>query len=230
MKILIIDDDLLNCDTIKDILESLGYYVEYESQSSKVIEKITKKQFNFILLDYKMSGLNGIELFQKIKKINPKIYVILMTSYPSKDLEKKAHQLGIYGVISKPIDIERLLFIIKKFNHGISICFTNDDSKIISNIKYNVNFDNNKIEFAQNFNKTLYLVEEKQIDLLCIDVNILGLNPIKKLEMIKNLNKSIVIIITYNQMDEIADIFKKVLKKYLCLKEWLSALSARFLV
>lgn len=123
-RIIIVDDDIGMSETIKDILDELGYDVNVANDGYKAIEMIKKKFYNVVLMDIKMPGINGVETFKKIKEISSSERVIMMTAYSVEDLIKEALNEGAYGVIHKPFDINEVIELIensrREFNNNSS--------------------------------------------------------------------------------------------------------------
>lgn len=109
--ILIIDDDVELCEEIAETLQDEGYPVEYISDPDQGQNLINRKAFDIVIIDYKMPGLNGIELLKKIKEKNPQTKVFIATGRPFIDKlleEQKASHL-VSGVVNKPFNTDTLL-------------------------------------------------------------------------------------------------------------------------
>ena len=111
--ILVVDDDLGTCQTLSDILEAKGYQVDTAADGFQAIEKVKQSSFDVIIIDIIMPGLNGVETYKVIKEVNPKVKAIMITAYAVEDLISQAYKEGAYQVMSKPLEIERLLQSIK---------------------------------------------------------------------------------------------------------------------
>lgn len=113
VSILVVDDNLPVIKTLKDILEAKSYRVFTASTGNEVL-KIMKKEFiNILLTDIKMPDMNGVELYQKLQKINKRPATILMTAYAADDIIKEGLDIGIKTVLTKPLDIDLLLNLIE---------------------------------------------------------------------------------------------------------------------
>ncbi|MHA1379003.1 MAG: response regulator [Candidatus Helarchaeota archaeon] len=112
-KIIVIDDDDGITETLKYILEKFGYTVSVANSGFEAIEMIKKFRHNVALLDFMMPGINGIETFKEIKKINPSINVIMMTAYSLDDFLKEAKKEGVIAVLQKPFNINNVIELIK---------------------------------------------------------------------------------------------------------------------
>lgn len=113
-KILIIDDDL-------DFLKALEYRLTEKkidviavASGYDAIEVLNDEYFDLILLDLRMPGMNGAETFQRIKQIDCKPFVIIMTAYSEYEQEETVKKLNPFGFIKKPFDLNDLMPYIKK--------------------------------------------------------------------------------------------------------------------
>lgn len=110
-KILIIDDDQDLCEEISEILQDAGYETHLEFDGLEGQKKIEKMNYDVILLDYRMSGLDGIEILKYLKMKNIKTPVIISSGRPliEKTLENEDLIDFVKGFFQKPFDINILL-------------------------------------------------------------------------------------------------------------------------
>ena len=113
-RILIVEDESVTRETLGKILKEEGYDVITTEDGFKAIEKVNEVPFNFVLMDIKLPGMNGVEALKVIKKINPAIKVVMITAYPVQGLIKEALQEGAYTCIYKPFEVQDILNIINK--------------------------------------------------------------------------------------------------------------------
>lgn len=114
-KILVVDDDQSILSIFEYILQEAGYVTEIATDGYEALEKIkTIPDIDLLFMDVKMPGMSGIETFKEIQKIKPRLLVVMMTGYSVDELLKEAFELGAYGVIYKPFDMEEVLSIIEK--------------------------------------------------------------------------------------------------------------------
>jgi len=93
-------------------LEDEGYNVLLAEDGYQAIEAAKQTSFALAFMDIKMPGINGVQTFREIKKINPQAAVIMMTAYSVEDLVREALEEGAYAVVYKPFDVENILSII----------------------------------------------------------------------------------------------------------------------
>ena len=113
-KILIVDDDTILLETAKDALESMGAAAEVSASSEEAYEKAVRRHgegrdYDVIILDWKMPGTDGVELARKIRKTaGIDVPILLISAYDWSDMEETAREAGANGFISKPLFRSRL--------------------------------------------------------------------------------------------------------------------------
>ena len=112
--ILLVDDQ----DTIRFFLEKTLTQEGYESVTAKTggeaIEAARRIMPDLVLLDLKLPDMDGLEVLQKIKEIFPEICVVMITAFGDIETAVKAMKAGAYDFVSKPINLDQLLMVIRK--------------------------------------------------------------------------------------------------------------------
>ncbi len=113
-KILIIDDDI-------DFLKALEYRLSKKKidvvavgSGHDAIKALEEDYFDLILLDLRMPGMNGVETFKNIKRIEGQPFVVIMTAYSEDEQMETLKKLKPLGFIKKPFDLDDLMPYIKK--------------------------------------------------------------------------------------------------------------------
>jgi len=107
-KILVVDDEVMVCDLLKDFLILKGYEVFTASDGYIAINKVKKLSPHLVLLDIVMPGISGVEVLKDIKKLNPKTGVIMITAVPDQGIITESIDLGAYDYIRKPMDLKHV--------------------------------------------------------------------------------------------------------------------------
>jgi CheY-like chemotaxis protein len=117
-RILIVDDDEDTRQNLSDILTEIGYETETACDGQIALEKVGRDdprgdcRFDLCLLDFKMPGMDGVQLLEAIQSMNPKLRAIMITAYAGNDGVKRALEAGTWRVLKKPVDIVSLLGMI----------------------------------------------------------------------------------------------------------------------
>jgi YesN/AraC family two-component response regulator len=113
-RILIVDDDQVLRSEFMDTFEEYGVI---EAPDGEEALRILKKanEIDLVMLDVRMSGLNGIEVLNRIRKTSPGVRVVIFTGYGSKDVIVEALRGQADDYIEKPLDVEATREVIEKF-------------------------------------------------------------------------------------------------------------------
>jgi two-component system, NtrC family, nitrogen regulation response regulator NtrX len=112
-KILVVDDEELIRETLRDILEHEGYKVEEASDGFQAINLIKKNKFDVILCDIKMPKVDGMEVLEKSMEIAPDVPVIMISGHGTVETAIEAAKKGAFDFIAKPPDLNRMLITIR---------------------------------------------------------------------------------------------------------------------
>lgn len=81
VRILVVDDEEMVRDMLFDVLSQAGYTVKTAKDGNDAIAQIENEPFGIVITDLKMPGMSGLELLQRVQKINPDICVLIITAY-----------------------------------------------------------------------------------------------------------------------------------------------------
>ena len=108
-KILVVDDNEDVLALLKDYLQELKGHTLYTARNAEeAIQQYEAHRPSIVLLDILLPGVNGIEILGKIKRLDPKAHVIMISGVDNEDVAKSAMQKGAADFITKPLDLEYL--------------------------------------------------------------------------------------------------------------------------
>jgi DNA-binding NtrC family response regulator len=114
MKILVVDDEEGARELFDTILSDEGYDVTLAVNGNEALSRIKGTDYDLVVTDIKMPGMDGLQLLQEIRKTGAKIDVIMVTAYGEVESYLKAMSLGAAEYINKPIRIKELKRIVHK--------------------------------------------------------------------------------------------------------------------
>jgi len=114
LKILVVDDSATVRQTLADELTTLGYMVKTISVAEEALQLIKKDGFDIVFIDFKMPGISGLGVLDKIQKEDIDIIPIMMTAYESPATAVEAIEKGAYDYIIKPVKPGNLELIVKR--------------------------------------------------------------------------------------------------------------------
>jgi len=113
-KILIVDDDSQLRESFENLLREEGYEVFSAASGEDGCAALDKTVPDLVIMDVRLPGISGLEAFQRIRKVQPKLPVIVMTAFGTTDTAIEATKLGAFDYILKPFDIPEMIGIIEK--------------------------------------------------------------------------------------------------------------------
>ena len=113
-KILVVDDELIMRESLKDWLERDGHDVESAASGEDALETLKDTRFDILLVDIKMEGMSGLDVLRQVKEGDPDVAVIMITAYGSISTAIEAMKNGAQDYLLKPFDPNQLGMLIEK--------------------------------------------------------------------------------------------------------------------
>ena len=109
---LVIDDDENVREYFTRLLSSMDWEGVPVASGRLALEELRRKRFDLVFLDLAMRGMNGPGTFREIRKIDPDMYVVIITAYAESDLMQQALEIGPFAVMLKPVDPDDLRHLV----------------------------------------------------------------------------------------------------------------------
>jgi len=114
IKLLIVDDEKGITDSLKEFFEHRGFSVKTANSGEGALEVVKTDKPDIIFLDIRMRGMSGLDVLEKVKKMNNGIKVIMLTIHEEKEIADKAKELGADEYITKPFRVDYLEEVVIK--------------------------------------------------------------------------------------------------------------------
>jgi len=112
-RVLVVDDEKNQREIYTLILEDDGYKVTTAQSGEQALRFARENQFDLVLTDYKMTGMDGLTLLGELLKLDPSLIVVMMTAHGSVESVKEALRGGAFDYLEKPIDRDQLLKVVQ---------------------------------------------------------------------------------------------------------------------
>jgi DNA-binding response OmpR family regulator len=132
--ILVVDDDPDICRNVSDILTDLGYRADTATDGPAAIELVRRNAYNVALLDLKMPGMNGLEVYREIRRLRASTVALIVTAYASQATAEEALQAGAWRVVPKPVDFSRLLGLVNEALGQPLVLVVDDDPDLCATL------------------------------------------------------------------------------------------------
>jgi DNA-binding NtrC family response regulator len=108
MKILLVDDDEWIRDSLRIFFEAEGCHIVALETAEEAMEELDCQDYDIIITDYRLPGMDGVAFFRQIKKSHPDSIKILITAYKSDVVVNEAKKAGVQHLIAKPFTSETI--------------------------------------------------------------------------------------------------------------------------
>ena len=216
--ILVVDDIRSMRVTLGGILEDKGHNVVMVENGYQAIEAVKKTLFDVIFIDIKMPGINGVQTFREIKRIDRKAVVIMMTAYSVEDLLKEALEEGAYATVYKPFDVDKIIAIIEEVLHEKTLILVVDDKfSDRETLKTILEDKGYRVATAKDGTEAIEMVKSKHYDIIFLDVILPGMDGVETFERVKRIDPEVTVIMMTGYTEE--DLVRKAVSEgaYTCI-------------
>jgi DNA-binding NtrC family response regulator len=214
MSILIVDDDVSMSRSMAMVLKKKGYQVTVADSGPDAIGMVQKNPYDIIFMDIRMPGMNGVEAFEQIQKIRPDTVVMMMTAFAVEDLVRKALNEGAYGIIYKPLDIDKIIASIEEVNkkkEGMLIMVVDDDPGTTKSLRAILMMKGHRVGVAATGEEALSMAQGKDYDVIFIDMKLPTINGLQTYLALKKVHPGIIAVLITAYKEETAPLVERAL-------------------
>lgn len=179
--------------TLAAILAREGYEVPTAGTGEKALERCRTHSYALILMDVRMPGMGGVEVFRQIRRHQEGVRIILMSAYSVDDLKRQALDEGAIAFLSKPLDVPTVVRLIKD-TRDTAILVVGQDEPEASNIAQaltNQGYHATRVSLPHD---ALELIEQIRFDIVLIDATLPSMTGLDLYLAIKKITPSAVAI------------------------------------
>jgi DNA-binding NtrC family response regulator len=113
-RILILDDEPIDCKRLKPTFQKMGYEVETFTDSASALTRLRETTFNIVITDLKMEGADGMQVLMGAKESSAATHVIVITGFATLDTAKESYRKGAFDFVAKPFKLSDILDCVKR--------------------------------------------------------------------------------------------------------------------
>jgi DNA-binding NtrC family response regulator len=126
LNILVVEDGQSQREMLRDFLRKEGHTVGEAESGDKAIQRVRGGHYDLILLDYRMPGMNGMQVLHAVKRINPEIDIVIVTAEGTIDMAVDAMKAGALDYITKPVEFDELLLLVGRVSERRTLLKENE--------------------------------------------------------------------------------------------------------
>ena len=212
--VLIVDDDSNYVRATVDLLNEKGFDSIGVHSGHEAIDKVREMAFDVVLLDVRMPLMDGIETYRELKKISPQTALVFVTAYRADQLAKDALREGEYGLLYKPIDIDRVAEMIERARQGgLLIMVADDDPNTFEALKDHLETQGYVVGLARNYEEATGLASRRRFDVAFIDARLPDLNGLVLYLEMKRVNPNVVAVMMTGRTEQTKELVDEALEQ-----------------
>jgi DNA-binding NtrC family response regulator len=195
-RILVVDDDRQMVRTLCDILSLRGWQAVGKFSGEEAVEAVRDEDFGAVLMDIKMTGMNGVEALTAMKKARPSVRVFLMTAYSSSELIRRAVEEGALEVLSKPVPLPLLTARLEAvLSNGLPVLVIDDDGDYLAALASTLEEEGYEALRASSLEEALAVLERQHPVAAVLDLPLDHLEPKDVVLTIKRMSPAVTLIL-----------------------------------
>jgi DNA-binding NtrC family response regulator len=195
-RILVVDDEKQMVRTLCDILRVHGWEADGRFDGESGVEAVRDTAYDVVLMDIKMTGMNGVEALREMRALRPRIRVILMTAYASRELLEQAVVEGALEILSKPVPLPLLTGKLESaLTNGVPILVVDDDREYLSTLGDILTKKGYKALEAASLEEALRVLEKNEPVAAVLDLRLNHVEPSEVVLAIRRLSPAVALIL-----------------------------------
>jgi CheY-like chemotaxis protein len=170
--VLVVDDDADTRGNLHDILSDLGYHVETAADGPAALALVRARRFDVALLDFKMPGMNGLELYRAIKARRPETVAVIVSAYTDPATRAAAIEAGVSEVLPKPIDFPALLGLVESAVGQPLVLVVDDDPDLCDNLTDLLRGHGYRVAVAPDTRTAAERVRDRGVRVVLVDMRL----------------------------------------------------------
>jgi len=175
LRILAVDDERDAVENLREVLEHFGYVVHIATSGTEALNLAENNKYDVALLDFRMPGMNGLELASKLKVLLPSIVTILITAYLDVEQQKQVElTVPLQKVLGKPLNVGELSTLLQGITVDPLVLVVDDDLDLCHNMKEVFEQAGFSVHLAHHMSDAEKLIENMKCTAAIIDFRIPG--------------------------------------------------------
>ena len=172
--ILVVDDEPDICANLCDILTEFGYHVDTATSGISALKLLDRGNYDVALLDLKMPGMSGVEVYREIKRRSSGTVAIIISAYASTASANEALEAGAWRILSKPVDLSLVMQSIDEAMNQPLVMLVDDDEELCASLWDVLRSQGIRVKLAHNVADASAALESQEYQVAIVDLKLPG--------------------------------------------------------
>lgn len=171
-RILVVDDDPDIRANLADILRDMDFTVDTAADGTTALDRLRAVSYDLVLLDLRLPGLDGLQVYRQLKRLRPGTPVIVVTAYASEETASDILAAGACEIVPKPVDVPRLLGSIEGLLDRPLVLVVDDDRDLCAALADVLGERGYRAAVAHDRQQALAALDGRTFDVLIVDMKL----------------------------------------------------------
>lgn len=207
-RLLIVDDEPDTCANLSDIFTDLGYQVDVAHDGPSALKLVKQNSYDVALLDLKMPGMDGLELYRRIREISAGTVAIVVTAYASGNTAAAVLEAGAWKLLAKPVNFPQLLELVNEAMNQPLVLVVDDDYDLCDSLWELFRDRAFRVCLAHDVPEAINALKQRNYNVVVIDLKLPTGMGTKVLEFVRQANpqaRSVVITGHRSETEELVE-------------------------
>lgn len=176
LRVLIVDDDRDLAESLAELVEARGHAAAVAFSGDAAIARFRQQRFDVAFVDVKMPGMNGVQAFLGLRKLNPGAAVILMTGFSAEQVLRDATQAGVLLVIDRASAVSEMMPIVEEVRPRRVLLGAGRERSLVGEMRFALAGRGYEVDVAYSGDEALERTLGGAVDALVVDQHMPVLN------------------------------------------------------
>jgi DNA-binding response OmpR family regulator len=211
-RLLVVDDEIDVCHNLADIFAEFDFQVDVAHDGPSALQLVQKSDYDVALLDLKMPGMDGLELYRRIREISADTVAIIVTAYASSETAQSALDAGAWRILSKPVDFPQLLSLVSEAVDQPLVLVVDDDHDLCDTLWDLFREQGYRVSVACDLDEARQQASRKSHHVVLIDMKLPKASGAEVMQMVRRENPDARIVLVTGHRSELEDLVQKTLR------------------
>jgi len=195
-RMLIVDDEKQMVRTLVDVVGLHGWKADCAYSGEAAVDAVREQDYAVVLMDVRMTGINGLEAFKAMKALRPGIRVVLMTAYTATEILMEAEREGALRILSKPVALTGLIECLEQATtESRCVLVVDDDASFLKTLRRLLEQHGYSTLTARTLDEALGMLESESPAAVVLDLRLNGITAPETVLAIKHVSPSVALIL-----------------------------------